>query len=99
MNIPFLNRTWTIANTIVKRTLGRVDEKLATEIGMMMQDPAELNRAIAKARRYEKETKQTVEKLKARRQRIMQVTPKRAVAGIASVQNAMAPENRNAMAR
>jgi hypothetical protein len=99
MNIPFLNRTWTIANTLIKRSLGRIDEKLATEIGMMMQDPAELNRAIAAARKYERETKQGVEKLKARRQRVTQVTPKKVISGAVSVQNAMSPENRNAMAR
>lgn len=100
MNIPFLNRAWTIANTIVKRSLGQIDEKLATKIGMMMQDPAELNRAIAKARRYEKETAAGVEKLKARRQRITQVTPAKAVSGAVSVQNAFAPQvNQNAMAR
>jgi hypothetical protein len=99
LNIPFLNRTWTIANTLIKRSLGKIDEKLATEIGMMMQDPAELNRAIAKARRYAKETEQGVEKLKARRQRITQVTPKKAISGAVSIQNAMSPENRNAMAR
>jgi hypothetical protein len=99
LNIPFLNRTWTIANTLIKRSLGKIDEKLATEIGMMMQDPAELNRAIAKARRYAKETEQGVEKLKARRQRITQVTPKKAISGAVSIQNTMSPENRNAMAR
>jgi hypothetical protein len=99
MNIPFLNRTWTIANTLIKRSLGRIDEKLATEIGMMMQDPAELNRAIAAARKYERETKQGVEKLKARRQRVTQVTPKKVISGAVSVQNTMSPENRNAMAR
>lgn len=99
MNIPFLNRTWTIANTLIKRSLGRIDEKLATEIGMMMQDPAELNRAIAKARRYQKETQKGVEKLRARRQAIAQVPPARAISGAVSIQNAMSPENRNAMAR
>lgn len=99
MNIPFLNRTWTIANTLIKRSLGRIDEKLATEIGMMMQDPAELNRAIAKARRYQKETQKGVEKLRARRQAIAQVPPTRAISGAVSIQNAMSPENRNAMAR
>jgi len=99
LNIPFLNRTWTIANTLIKRSLGRIDEKLATEIGMMMQDPAELNRAIAKARRYAKETEQGAQKLRERRQRIMQVTPTRAISGAVSVQNTMSPENRNAMAR
>jgi hypothetical protein len=99
LNIPFLNRTWTIANTLIKRSLGKIDEKLATEIGMMMQDPAELNRAIARARRYAKETEQGVERLKARRQRITQVTPKKVISGAVSVQNTMSPENRNAMAR
>jgi|GEM_PF-4105386 len=100
MNIPFLNRVWTIANTIVKRSLGQIDERLATEIGMMMQDPAELNRAIAKARRYEKETAAGAEKLKARRKRITKVTPTRAISGAVTVQNALAPQaNQNAMAR
>lgn len=100
MNIPFLNRTWTIANTLVKRSLGRIDERLATEIGMMMQDPAELNRAIAKARRYEKETQANVEKFRKRRQGAMTLSPPRAIAGAVTVQNALAPQvNQNAMAR
>lgn len=101
-NIPFLNRAWTIANTIVKRSLGMIDEKLATEIGLMMQDPAELSRAIAKARQYEEKTAATTEKLKARRERIVKSTPvskvTRPVSVVGSV-NIMSPENRNAMAR
>ena len=104
MNIPFLNRVWTIANTIVKRSLGQIDERLATEIGMMMQDPAELNRAIAKARRWQKDTAAGVEKLKARRERMVKSTPinavTRPVSIVGSVQNAFAPQrNQNAMAR
>lgn len=101
-NIPFLNRAWTIANTIVKRSLGMIDEKLATQIGLMVQDPAELSRAISKARQYEEKTAATTEKLKARRERIVKSTPvskvTRPVSIVGSV-NTMSPENRNAMAR
>jgi transcriptional regulator with XRE-family HTH domain len=68
MNIPFLNRAWTIANTVIKRSLGRIDEKLATEIGMMMQDPAELSKAITKAKQYEARTAEIAERAKGRRQ-------------------------------
>jgi hypothetical protein len=99
MNIPFLNRTWTIANTIIKRSLGKIDEKLATKIGMMMQDPAELNRAIAQARKYERETKQSVEKFKKAKKQALTFTPVEKIAGAVTVQNAMNPQNRNAMAR
>ena len=99
MNIPFLNRAWTIANTVVKRSLGKIDEKLATEIGLMMQDPAELNRAIAKAKRYEKDTAKTVGKLREKRQKMVGQLPKQALYGSVSFQNAMSPQNQNAMAR
>lgn len=101
-NIPFLNRAWTIANTIVKRSLGMIDEKLATEIGLMMQDPAELSRAITKARKYEEKTAAGTEKLKARRERMVRSTPVNAVTRPVSIVgsvNTMSPENRNAMAR
>lgn len=101
-NIPFLNRAWTIANTIVKRSLGMIDEKLATEIGLMMQDPAELSQAISKARKYEEKTAAGTEKLKARRERIVRSTPVSAVTRPVSIVgsvNTMTPENRNAMAR
>lgn len=101
-NIPFLNRAWTIANTVVKRSLGMIDEKLATEIGLMMQDPAELSRAITKARAYEEKTAAGTEKLKTRRERMVKSTPTsaitRPVSFIGSV-NTMTPQNRNAMAR
>jgi hypothetical protein len=99
LNIPFLNRAWTIANTVVKRSLGKIDEKLATEIGLMMQDPAELNRAIAKAKRYEKDTAKTVGKLREKRQKMVGQLPKQALYGSVSFQNAMSPQNQNAMAR
>jgi hypothetical protein len=100
MNIPFLNRAWTIANTVVKRSLGKIDEKLATDIGIMMQDPAELNRAIAKAKRYEKNTAKTVKQLRERRQRITGQAVKQAPYGAVTFQNTMAPQqNQNAMAR
>lgn len=101
-NIPFLNRAWTIANTIVKRSLGMIDEKLATEIGLMMQDPAELSQAISKARKYEEKTAAGTEKLKARRERIVRSTPVSAVTRPVSIVgsvNTMSPQNRNAMAR
>lgn len=98
MNIPFLNRVWTIANTATKRLLGQIDEKTAVKIGLMVQDPAELNRAIAKARRWEKETAQNIEKLRERRRQITKMTPSRAISGAVTFQNVMAPKNRNAMA-
>jgi hypothetical protein len=99
MNIPFLNRSWTIANTVIKRSLGRIDEKLATEIGMMMQDPAELSRAITKAKQYEARTAEIAERAKSRRQGVVKAAPRQAASGSVSFQNVMAPENQNAMAR
>lgn len=99
LNIPFLNRVWTIANTLIKRSVGKFDEKLATEIAIKLQDPKELNRAIAKARRYERETTKGLEKIQAKRRQLTQVTPTRVLSLTGSVSNAMAPENRNAMAR
>jgi hypothetical protein len=97
MNIPFLNRTWTIANTIIKRSLGKIDEKLATEIGMMMQDPAELNRAIAKARRYAKETERGVARIRAPAAPVSPATRARRLTGAVNVMSQT--ENQNAMAR
>jgi hypothetical protein len=99
MNIPFLNRAWTIANTVIKRSLGRIDEKLATEIGMMMQDPAELSKAITKAKQYEARTAEIAERAKGRRQGVVKAAPRQAISGAVSFQNVMAPENQNAMAR
>jgi hypothetical protein len=99
MNIPFLNRAWTIANTVIKRSLGRIDEKLATEIGMMMQDPAELSKAITKAKQYEARTAEIAERAKSRRQGVVKAAPRQAISGSVSFQNVMAPENQNAMAR
>jgi hypothetical protein len=99
MNIPFLDRSWTIANTVIKRSLGRIDEKLATEIGMMMQDPAELSRAITKAKQYEARTAEIAERAKSRRQGVVKAAPRQAASGSVSFQNVMAPENQNAMAR
>lgn len=99
MNIPFLNRAWTIANTVVKRSLGKIDERLATEIGMMMQDPAELSKAISKAKKYEADTAAIASRAKARRQNVIAAAPRQAASGSVSFQNVMAPENQNAMAR
>ena len=99
MNIPFLNRAWTIANTVIKRSLGRIDEKLATEIGMMMQDPTELSKAITKAKQYEARTAEIAERARGRRQGVVKAAPRQAISGAVSFQNVMAPENQNAMAR
>jgi len=97
LNIPFLNRAWTIANTIVKRTLGKIDEKLATEIGLMMQDPAELNRAIAKAREYQKATERGVAKIRGERAPLTPETRARRAVGAINVMTQS--QNQNAMAR
>jgi hypothetical protein len=97
LNIPFLNRAWTIANTVVKRTLGKIDEKLATEIGLMMQDPAELNRAIAKAKEYQKRTESGVAKIRGER---APLTPEaRSRRAIGAVNIMTQSQNQNAMAR
>lgn len=97
LNIPFLNRAWTIANTVVKRTLGKIDEKLATEIGLMMQDPAELNRAIAKAKEYQKRTERVTAKIRGERAPLTPEARSRRVIGAVNVMTQS--QNQNAMAR
>jgi len=97
LNIPFLNRAWTIANTVVKRTLGKIDEKLATEIGMMMQDPKDLSKAIAAAKKYVAETEQATAKIRGER---APATPEtRARRAIGAVNVMTQSQNQNAMAR
>ena len=96
-SIRFLNSTWTIANSLIKRTLGQIDEATAVKIGMLMQDPAELNRAIAAARKYARETKQGAERIRAP---LPPVTPAaRARQAIGAVNVMSQAQNRNAMAR
>lgn len=97
LNIPFLNTNWTIANTIVKRTLGKVDKKLAVEIGLMMQDPAALNRAITKAKQYKERTERTVAKIRGARGPLTPETKARRAIGAVNVMTQS--QNQNAMAR
>ena len=98
-HMQFLNRAWTFANTVLKRSLGKIDERLAVEIGMNMLDPKDLNKAIDAAKKYTAETEAMTTRAKERRRGITQALPREAAAFGVSFQNAMAPENQNAMAR
>lgn len=92
-HLNLLNRVWTIANTIIKRSLGKIDQKLATQIGMEMLDPAEMQKALQAASEYNART----EALSKRKPR--QVSPP-VLSGAVTFQNALSPQqNQNAMAR
>jgi hypothetical protein len=92
-HLNLLNRVWTIANTIIKRSLGKIDQKLATQIGMEMLDPAEMQKALKAAQEYNAKT----EALSKRKPR--QVAPP-IISGAVTFQNALSPQqNQNAMAR
>lgn len=100
LNIPFLDRTWTIANTLIRRSLGKIDENLAVKIGMMMQDPKELQNAIIKAKDYYAKTEKGVASIKERQRKTVRAIPRKMISGAVSFQNVMAPQqNQNAMAR
>lgn len=92
-HLNLLNRVWTITNTIIKRSLGKIDEKLATQIGMEMLDPAQMKKALQAAQEYNAKT----EAIKSGMGRKMPKPP--VVSGAVTFQNVMSPENRNAMAR
>jgi len=98
-HLNLLNRVWTIANTVVKRSLGKIDEKLATEIGMQMLDPAEFKKALTAAQEYSKATEKGVENIRARKAATKKTVIPPAISGAVTFGNVMAPENRNAMAR
>ena len=98
-NIPFLNRTWTIANTVLRRTLGKIDDKLAVEIGMNMLNPRELAKAVDAAKKYASKTEAMTERVREKRREMVKALPKEAASFGVSFQNAMTPENQNAMAR
>ena len=92
-HLNLLNRVWTIANTVIKRSLGKIDQKLATQIGMEMLDPAEMQKALKAAQEYNAKT----EALSKRKPR--QVAPP-IISGAVTFQNALSPQqNQNAMAR
>lgn len=93
-HLNLLNRVWTITNTIVKRSLGKIDEKLATQIGMEMLDPAQMKKALEAAQKYNARTEEIKRGLGNRKPA---AAP--AVSGAVTFQNVMTPENRNAMAR
>lgn len=93
-HLNLLNRVWTITNTIVKRSLGKIDEKLATQIGMEMLDPAQMKKALEAAQKYNARTEEIRRGLGNRKPA---AAP--AVSGAVTFQNVMTPENRNAMAR
>jgi len=89
----WLNPIWTFANTIVKRSLGKIDEKLAIQIGMEMLDPAEMQKALKAAAEYNAKT-QALTKTNRR------PVPPPVMSGAITFQNALNPQqNRNAMAR
>lgn len=92
-HLNLLNRVWTIANTIIKRSLGKIDQKIATQIGMEMLDPAEMKKALQAASEYNAKT----EALSKRKSR--SVSPP-VLSGAVTVQNVMRRrDNQNAMAR
>lgn len=90
----WLNPIWTIVNTIVKRSLGKIDEKLATQIGMEMLDPKQLRKTLEAAQEYNARTEAI--RRGAGERKTMRAP---IVSGAVSFQNVLAPENRNAMAR
>lgn len=93
-HLNLLNRVWTIANTIVRRSLGKIDEKIATQIGMEMLDPAEMQKALQAAEKYNARTEELRRGVSGRS------APKPpVVSGAVTFLNAMAPENQNAMTR
>jgi len=98
-HLNLLNRVWTIANTVIKRSLGKIDEKLATEIGMQMLDPADFKKALTAAQEYSKATEKGVENIRARKAAVKKTVIPPAISGAVTFGNVMAPENRNAMAR
>ena len=93
-HLNLLNRVWTITNTIIKRSLGKIDERLATQIGMEMLDPAQMKKALQAAQEYNAKTEAIKRGVGGRR---MPAPP--VVSGAVTFQNVMTPENRNAMAR
>jgi hypothetical protein len=93
-HLNLLNRVWTIANTITRRSLGKIDERLATQIGMEMLDPAEMKKALEAAQKYSARTEE-IKRGFGRRP----AAPAPVVSGSVTTLNAMTPENRNAMAR
>jgi len=93
-HLNLLNRVWTITNTIIKRSLGKIDEKLATQIGMEMLDPAQMKKALQAAQEYNAKTEAIKRGVGGRK---MPAPP--VLSGAVTFQNVMTPENRNAMAR
>jgi hypothetical protein len=89
----WLNPIWTFANTIVKRSLGKIDEKLAIQIGMEVLEPAQMQKALKAAQEYNIRT-QALAKTNRR------PVPPPVMSGAVTFQNALNPQqNRNAMAR
>lgn len=93
-HLNLLNRVWTITNTIIKRSLGKIDERLATQIGMEMLDPAQMKKALQAAQEYNAKTEAIKRGVGGRR---MPAPP--VLSGAVTFQNVMTPENRNAMSR
>lgn len=93
-HLNLLNRVWTITNTIVKRSLGKIDEKLAAQIGMEMLDPAQMKKALQAAQEYNAKTEAISKGVSGRRAPAAPV-----LSGGVTFMNAMTPDNRNAMAR
>jgi hypothetical protein len=89
----WLNPIWTFANTIVKRSLGKIDEKLAIQIGMEVLEPAQMQKALKAAQEYNNRT-QALAKTNRR------PVPPPVMSGAVTFQNALNPQqNQNAMAR
>lgn len=94
--IKWLNTVWTIANSVVRRSLGKIDEKLATEIGLEMLEPAQMKKALQAAQEYNAKTQE----LQRAAKRPPEIAPSALLTGAAVGRNVMAPQqNQNAMAR
>lgn len=93
--IKWLNSVWTIANTIVRRSLGKIDQKLAVEIGLETLDKDKMRKALEAAQKYNAQTKRMQQGLAVQ----PDLGPAKLIAGSVTARNAMTPENRNAMAR
>ena len=88
----FLNRTATLANEIIRRLKGGVNEKIAIEIATEMLDPKVAASALRKAMLRDAEGKRFFDPFKK-----PELSPEK-IRNIGVGSNALAPANQNAMA-
>lgn len=86
----FLNRAATLANEIVRRLKGGVNEKMAIEIATEMLDPQAAATALMKAKARQVKGEKMFDPFS-------QKVSAEKVRNIGAVQNALAPENQNAL--